>query len=146
MKIQKISNNLPRTNNLQQQQQNIKTNSNGTTPISNADNLMFMGSKIDLVKRVMLKPAAQNLDEAMVKSMQELNISSSTVVKKLTPKIQTGQQAQNKLNIEAGAYTQSLIAKINATENRIKNLEEALATEAKPADVSMAEFKMVTVQ
>lgn len=142
MKIQKISNNLPRTNNLQQQQQNIKTNSNGTTPISNADNLMFMGSKIDLVKRVMLKPAAQNLDEAMVKSMQELNISSSTLVKKLTPKIQTGQQAQNKLNIEAGAYTQTLIAKINATENRIKNLEEALATEAKPADVSMAEFKI----
>ncbi len=130
MKIQKISNNLPRTNNLQQQQQNIKTNSNGTTPISNADNLMFTGAKIDVVKRVILKPAAQNLDEAMTVGIKKLNVSSEIVAARLTPKI------------EAGAYTQSLIAKINATENRIKNLEEALATEAKPADVSMAEFKI----
>ena len=127
MKIQKISNNLPRTNNLQQQQQNIKTNSNGTTPISNADNLMFTGAKIDVVKRVILKPAAQNLDEAMTVGMKKLNVSSEIVAARLTPKI------------EAGAYTQSLIAKINATSERIKTLEETIATQVKPARVRNAE-------
>lgn len=127
MKIQKISNNLPRTNNLQQQQQNIKTNSNGTTPISNADNLMFTGAKIDVVKRVILKPAAQNLDEAMTIGMKKLNVSSEIVAARLTPKI------------EAGAYTQTLMAKINATSERIKTLEETIATQVKPARVRNAE-------
>ena len=127
MKIQKISNNLPRTNNLQQQQQNIKTNSNGTTPISNADNLMFTGAKIDVVKRVILKPAAQNLDEAMTVGMKKLNVSSEIVAARLTPKI------------EAGAYTQTLMAKINATSERIKTLEETIATQVKPARVRNAE-------
>lgn len=127
MKIQKISNNLPRTNNLQQQQQNIKTNSNGTTPISNADNLMFTGAKIDVVKRVILKPAAQNLDEAMTVGIKKLNVSSEIVAARLTPKI------------EAGAYTQTLMAKINATSERIKTLEETIATQVKPARVRNAE-------
>ena len=59
--------------------------------------------------------------------MKKLNLSSDIALERLTPKL------------EPGAYTKLLVAKIQATDIRIKTLEEAIATQVKPAKVREAE-------
>lgn len=88
--------------------------------------VIFTGSKIDLVRKI-FKPAVKNIDEAMNAGMKKLNLSSDIALERLTPKL------------EPGAYTKLLVAKIQATDIRIKTLEEAIATQVKPAKVREAE-------
>ena len=123
MRIQKITENVLNVNNLNHQKQNFK---NTTVPTQNIDNLTFTGSKIDLVRKI-FKPAVKNIDEAMNTGMKKLNLSSDIALERLTPKL------------EPGAYTKLLVAKIQATDIRIKTLEEAIATQVKPAKVREAE-------
>ena len=123
MRIQKITENVLNVKNLNHQKQNFK---NTTVPTQNIDNLTFMGSKIDLVRKI-FKPAVKNIDEAMNTGMKKLNLSSDIALERLTPKL------------EPGAYTKLLVAKIQATDIRIKTLEEAIATQVKPAKVREAE-------
>ncbi len=123
MRIQKITENVLNVKNLNHQKQNFK---NTTVPTQNIDNLTFTGSKIDLVRKI-FKPAVKNIDEAMNTGMKKLNLSSDIALERLTPKL------------EPGAYTKLLVAKIQATDIRIKTLEEAIATQVKPAKVREAE-------
>ncbi len=123
MKIQKITGNVININNFDYQKQNSKTNNIKTY---NTDNLTFTGSKIDLVKKF-FKPTVNNIDAAMNAEIKKLNFSHTNALKRLTPKI------------EPGAYTKLLFAKINATDKRIKTLEEAIATQVKPVKVREAE-------
>lgn len=124
MRIQKISENVLNVKNLNHQKQNFKSTT--TIPTQNIDNLTFTGSKIDLVRKI-FKPAVKNIDEAMNAGMKKLNLSSDIALERLTPKL------------EPGAYTKLLVAKIQATDIRIKTLEEAIATQVKPAKVREAE-------
>lgn len=123
MRVQQIRGNVLNLKNLNQQKQNLKST---TIPTQNIDNLTFTGSKTDLVRK-MFKPAAKNIDEAMNAGMKKLNLSSDIALERLTPKL------------EPGAYTKLLVAKIQATNERIKTLEEAIATQVKPAKVRDAE-------
>ena len=129
MRIQKITENVLNVKNLNHQKQNFK---NTTVPTQNIDNLTFTGSKIDLVRKI-FKPAVKNIDEAMNTGMKKLNLSSDIALERLTPKL------------EPGAYTKLLVAKIQATDIRIKTLEEAIATQVKPAKVREAEADFIEI-
>ena len=123
MKIQKITGSVINLNNFDYQKRNLKNN---TVKTYNTDNLTFTGSKIDLVRKI-FKPTVNNIDAAMNAEIKKLNFSHTNALKRLTPKI------------EPGAYTKLLIAKINATDKRIKTLKEAIATQVKPVKVKEAE-------
>ncbi len=126
MKIQKISSNLQTTNpNSLPVSQKKKTMHNNSNPIMSSTDLAFMGSKLDLIKGL-FKPATKNLDDAMMVGIKELNISPA-MTRRLTPKSQ------------ASTYAEIVMAKINATEKRIKDLEETIRTQAKPKRVVEAE-------
>lgn len=135
MKIQKISNQPQRTNWNSQKTNQQNKNVNSTMPISNADTLMFMGNKMDLVKRV-ATPVAESLDDALMVGMKKLNITTGTVTARFLPRME---QAANKEKVPMGVYTKTLIDKINATSERIKTLEETIVTQVKPQRVKDAE-------
>lgn len=123
MKIQKITGSVINLNNFDYQKRNLKNN---TVKTYNTDNLTFTGSKIDLVRKI-FKPTINNIDEAMNAWMKKLNHSSEIALERLTPKL------------EPGDYTKLLVAKIQATDERIKALKDVLATQVKSAKVRNAE-------
>lgn len=123
MKIQKITGSVINLNNFDYQKRNLKNN---TVKTYNTDNLTFTGSKIDLVRKI-FKPTINNIDEAMNAGMKKLNHSSEIALERLTPKL------------EPGDYTKLLVAKIQATDERIKALKDVLATQVKSAKVRNAE-------
>lgn len=123
MKIQKITGSVINLNNFDYQKRNLKNN---TVKTYNTDNLTFTGSKIDLVRKI-FKPTINNIDEAMNAGMKKLNHSSEIALERLTPKL------------EPGDYTKLLVAKIQATDKRIKTLKDLLATQVKSVKVRNAE-------
>ena len=123
MKIQKITGSVINLNNFDYQKRNLKNN---TVKTYNTNNLTFTGSKIDLVRKI-FKPTINNIDEAMNSGMKKLNHSSEIALERLTPKL------------EPGDYTKLLVAKIQATDERIKALKDVLATQVKSAKVRNVE-------
>ncbi len=123
MKIQKITGSVINLNNFDYQKRNLKNN---TVKTYNTNNLTFTGSKIDLVRKI-FKPTINSIDEAMNAGMKKLNHSSEIALERLTPKL------------EPGDYTKLLVAKIQATDERIKALKDVLATQVKSAKVRNVE-------
>lgn len=72
---------------------------------------------------------AKSLDNQLMTAMTKLNITKVSL-ERFMPKMKLGK------------YSQIIIEKIKATEERIRNLEEALATGVKPAQVREAEANL----